>query len=226
MKLAVLYSGGKDSTLALHRAMRFGEVVCLVTVIPESDESYMFHYPNVALVELQAEAMGIPLVMEGTRGEKEVELADLERAVKRARDEYGAEGLVSGAVRSVYQASRVQRVCRRLDMWSFNPLWANNEEELLREVLRLGIKAIITGVAAYPFTEDYLGREIDEELVADLLRLRDRYGISPVGEGGEFETFVLDAPAFKKRIEVVSYEVTYRNYRGFYIIREARLADK
>ena len=114
MKLGVLFSGGKDSTLALHLAKEKEEVVCLITVVSKNKESYMFHTPNIDITELQAQALGLPLVSVTSEGKKEEELCDLEKAIMQAKNEFGIEGVVTGAVESVYQASRVQRICNRL----------------------------------------------------------------------------------------------------------------
>ena len=110
MKLGVLFSGGKDSTLALHMAAEKETVACLITVESKNAESFMFHTPNIDVTALQAEALGLPLVKVETEGQKEVELADLEHAIAEAKSRYGIEGVVTGAVESVYQASRVQRI--------------------------------------------------------------------------------------------------------------------
>ena len=122
MRLGVLFSGGKDSTFALHLAAEKEEVVCLITVVSKNKESYMFHTPNIDVTTLQAEALGLPLVSVVTEGEKEEELADLEAAIAEAKEKFQIDGVVTGAVESVYQASRVQRICNLLDVWCFNPL--------------------------------------------------------------------------------------------------------
>ena len=87
MRLGVLFSGGKDSTLALHLAAEKEEVVCLITVVSKNQESYMFHTPNIDVTVLQAEALGLPLVSVATEGQKEEELADLERAIAEAKSQ-------------------------------------------------------------------------------------------------------------------------------------------
>ena len=153
MRLGVLFSGGKDSTLALHMAAEKEEVVCLITLISENKESYMFHTPNIDVSALQAEALELPRVAKVTKGEKEVELADLEDAIKQAVKEYQIEGVVTGAVESVYQAERVQRICYGLGLWCFNPLWKHDQKALLEELLKKGFNVIISGVFAYPLDE-------------------------------------------------------------------------
>lgn len=226
MKLGVLCSGGKDSLFALGRAMEKEEVVCLIVIRPRDEESYMFHTPNVSFVALQAEAAGLPLIEVWSAGEKETELEDLRRALHLAREQHRIEGVVTGAILSVYQASRVQRLCHDLGLWCFNPLWHTDQEDYLESLITKGFEVIISGVFAAPFDETWLGRPIDRTTVALLKQYAGQYGITLTGEGGEYETFVLDAPFFAMKIEVQESSTEYRNYRGFYRIIRARLVEK
>ena len=226
MNLGVLFSGGKDSTFACYRAIEKNTVACLITLISENVDSYMFHTPNIRRTGLQAEAMGIPLLSWYTEGRKEEELVDLKDAIAAAREKYGIEGIVTGAIESVYQAARVQRICRELNMWCFNPLWQINQVDYLRLLISDGFNIIISGVFAYPFDESWVGATLTEELVQKLVQLQKKYKINPSGEGGELETFVLDGPLFKKRIEILKASRTYENYRGHFIIDDARLVEK
>ena len=100
MKLGVLFSGGKDSTLALHKAAEKDEVACLITLVSENKESFMFHTPNIDVTALQAEAFGLPLVQKATAGKPEAELKDLEEAIAQAVKAYKIAGVVSGATGS------------------------------------------------------------------------------------------------------------------------------
>ncbi len=226
MKLGVLFSGGKDSVFACWRAREKNDIACLIAIVSENVDSYMFHTPNIRCTSLQAEAMGLPLLSWPTRGEKEAELEDLKAAVAAARDRYGIQGVVTGAIESVYQAARVQRICRSLDLWCFNPLWQINQIDYLRLLLSDGNRIIISGVYAYPFDASWLGAELTEERIQSLARLQERYKINPSGEGGELETFVLDGPLFQKRIEILRASRSYANYRGQYFIEEMRLVEK
>lgn len=226
MKLAVLFSGGKDSTLALYKAMQKDKVVCLISIISENEESYMFHVPNIQLTKLQAEAIGLPLIQKTTKGEKEIELKDLKSAIWKAKYEYGAEGIVTGAVESVYQATRVQKICNSMDLWCFNLLWKKDQVELLNETLNLGFYTIISGIFAYPFNKEWLGKKINKDMINRLMVLRDKYEISPSGEGGEIETTVLDAPFFKKKIKITKYDIFAENNSGVFRIKEAKLVKK
>lgn len=223
MKLGVLYSGGKDSTLALLKARELHEIACLITVVSENPESYMFQVPNIDATLLQSQAMGLPLVRVTTKGEKEKELVDLKGAIAEAQKRYGIEGVVTGAVRSTYQASRVQKICHELGLWCFNPLWLKDQVELLNEVLASNITAIISGVFAEPLDETYLGKTIDKAMVAKLAKAASTHHINPAGEGGEIETTVLFAPGFKKKIIVTKSSTNYAKHSGVFRIEEAEL---
>jgi ABC transporter with metal-binding/Fe-S-binding domain ATP-binding protein len=223
MKLAVLFSGGKDSCYAMYKAMQKEDVVCIISVLSENKESYMFHTPNISIVEKQAEAIGIPLILKKTKGEKEKELKDLRSAIKEAKDKYKIEGIVTGAIESVYQAIRVQKICDDLKLWCFNPLWQIDQIELLDELIENKFEIIISGVFAEPFDESFLGKKIDNDMVKKLKKFADKYKINPSGEGGEIETTVLYAPFFKKRIVVKDFDIEYSNYSGNYMIKKVEL---
>lgn len=226
MKLGVLFSGGKDSVYACRRAMEKNEVACLITLVSENLDSYMFHTPNIRHAKMQAEALGIPQLARPTRGEKEAELADLEAAISEAKERFGLQGIVTGAIESVYQATRVQRICRAQDLWCFNPLWQINQVDYLRQLVSEGFWVIISGVFAYPLDESWLGCALTEERIRILEGLQKRYQIHPSGEGGELETFVLDGPIFLKRLNILSSSKTYANFRGFFTINGLQLVDK
>jgi diphthine-ammonia ligase len=226
MKLGVLFSGGKDSTLALHKAAEKEEVACLITVLSENPESYMFHTPNIHITALQAKAVDLPLITKITEGKKEDELKDLERAIADAVDQQGIEGVVTGAVESVYQAERVQRICNHLDLWCFNPLWKRNQRLLLEEIIEKEFSVIISGIFAYPLDETWLGKQFDTELIDRLVKLEKEFSISPSGEGGEIETTVLDAPLFEKKIEILASERKAKGNSGVFKITKASLVTK
>jgi diphthine-ammonia ligase len=226
MRLGVLFSGGKDSTLALHYAAEKEEVVCLITIVSNNKESFMFHTPNIEVSALQAEALGLPQITKITEGEKEKELLDLEDAIVQAAEKFQIEGVVTGAIESVYQAERVQRICHRLGLWCFNPLWKHDQKTLLEKLLEEQFKVIISGVFAYPLDEKWLGKQIDSKLIERLVDLQQKYSLSPSGEGGEIETTVLDAPMFKKKIEILDFSVEAKGNSGVFIIKQARLVSK
>jgi diphthine-ammonia ligase len=226
MRLGVLFSGGKDSTLALHKAAEKAEVVCLITLVSENKESFMFHTPNIDVTALQAEALGLPLIRKVTEGKPEEELKDLEEAIAQAIKDFRIDGVVTGAVESVYQAARIQQICNRLGVWCVNPLWKRNQKALLEETVAEGFKTVISGVFAYPLDKSWLGKQIDENMIEKLMVLSETYGLSPSGEGGEIETTVIDAPLFKKKIEILDSEGEAQGNSGIFKIKKAQLTKK
>jgi len=223
MRVAALVTGGKDSVLALYRALKLGyEVKVLVTMIPQREDSWMFHFPNIHLSNLFAEAVEIPLVKAETVGIKETELKDLKNLLATL----DVDGVVSGAISSRYQKIRIDKVCQELNLESIAPLWQENSMQLLKEIINLNFDVIIVGVYAYGFDHSWLGRKINSTTMKNLVELNDKYQISLVGEGGEYETLVLDAPFFKKRIQVLQAERIWENHSGYLLVKEAKLVDK
>lgn len=226
MRLGALFSGGKDSCLAIYRAQSSHKVVCLINLMPRSVESQLFHFPNTWITRFQAEAIELPLIQLETGDEEERGLADLSKALRLAIRDFDIEGVVTGVVRSVYQASRVKRICEEVGLQCLNPLWLKRAEDILNEVLEEGFVAMITGVFAYPLNERFLGKIITVDLAKELLDLSKKYGFDAAGEGGEIETTVLDGPIFKRKIEVTDCEVSYREYSGILRIKGLRLIPK
>ena len=223
MKLAVLFSGGKDSCYALYKASKEHEITCLLSVISKNPESYMFHTPNIELTKIQAKAMELPLITKTTEGEKELELNDLKLLIQTAVAKYKIEGVVTGALASVYQATRVQKICAQLGLWCFNPIWQMDQVELLHELNKNKFQTVIVGVFAYSLDDSYLGKKITKNMINKLIELSKKYKINPAGEGGELETFVTNAPMFKKKIKIKKSEIEYENHAGILLIKEAEL---
>jgi len=223
MRLAALITGGKDSILALYRAQNMGHTIeVLATMIPKRSDSYMFHFPNIHLTEHISRALEIPLVTAETVGIKEKELNDLKKLLLSL----DVDGIVSGAIMSSYQKERIGNICEELGIKSVTPLWHQDPLDIMNELINLKFKAIIIGVYAYGLDQTWLGREINPETLEKLVELNEKYQISLVGEGGEYESLVLDAPIFKKRIEIVKAETNYEDNSGVLVIKEAKLVDK
>lgn len=222
MRLAALTSGGKDSIYAIQLAIQEGhEITYLVTIEPDRDDSYMFHSANIHMVDLISRSAGIQLTTRTTRGLKEKELEDLEMALRHL----DVEGLVLGAIESEYQASRVRRICNILGIEMVTPLWHIEPELLIRDMIQI-MDIIIVHVSAMGMYEEWLGRAIDSTAIDALIDLNRRYGIHICGEGGEYETLVLDAPLYRSRIEILDSEIIWELDRGIYQVKDARLIVK
>jgi diphthine-ammonia ligase len=229
-----LFSGGKDSSWALYRALEEGlPVERLLTVHPAGD-SYMYHTPETALATLAAESIGIPLVDvhpedfeadaaedSGAQGDRELE--PLERALEGLKADLGdLGGLTAGAIESEYQTSRIRAMADRLGTDLFAPLWQEEPGDLAAAMLDAGFEITIVQVAAYGLDESWLGRSLDADAIAELGALNDEYGVHLLGEGGEFETFVTDGPHMRARIEL-EYDTEWKGTRGRIRVTDARL---
>jgi len=223
LRVAALVTGGKDSALALHRTLKRGyEVKHLVTMVPQREDSWMFHYPNIHMTDLFAQAVGIPLVTAETSGIKEAELTDLKQVLARL----DVDAIVTGAIFSQYQKKRVDEICQELGLKHIAPLWHEAPLELLKEIVTLKMETIIVGVYAYGFDEIWLGRKINEDTIKDLVELNRKFQVSLVGEGGEYETLVLDAPFFKKKIQLIETKKIWEGQSGYSIVKKAVLVNK
>jgi len=239
IKLGCLFSSGKDSAFALWLMQNEGyPVECLITIKSRNPESYMFHTPAVELVELQADAIGVPLVTQETEGEKEKELEDLRAALREAKARYGIEGVITGALWSRYQKERIDRIAMDENLKVFAPLWHMNQETELRLILS-NFEVIFTSISAYGLDKSWLGRKItpeDVDRLVDLDRRMVRHRDQPVrrfaglniaGEGGEFESLVLDGPLFKKKLVIVESEIVEDDKNtARLVVKEAKLEEK
>ncbi len=211
MGFAALFSGGKDSSLALWKAQSFGlEVDFLVTVFPKRDDSYMFHKPNLHLVPKLAESLEIELVKISTKGEKEKELMDLREGLKKLE----IDGIITGAVASNYQMERIVNISRDLSLDVFAPLWKMEQSELLEDLLKNNFKSIIVSVSARGLNKEWLGKTIDEKCVQELKNLQSEYGLNISGEGGEYESFVIKAPNYEQDFKIVEKSKNWDGKRG------------
>lgn len=225
MDLAALFSGGKDSCFSIFESLRKGHrVKYLVTIFPENPESYMFHYPNIRLTRLQARAMGINHIIRESRGEKEKELKDLKKALEKIKKEI--DGIVAGGIASKYQADRIGRVCSGLHLKFLTPLWRIEPNRYWRMLLKSGFKVMITGVSCQGLGEEWLGRVMDSQALKELKALSKKFRFNLSGEGGEFESLVLDCPLFSKKLKILKAEKIWEGDSGRYRIEKAELARK
>lgn len=226
MIVAVLFSGGKDSTMACYKAIEDGhDVKYLVSLISDNPSSYMFHVANIHIAELCAEAMSIDFIKKVTKGIKEEELNDLTDILKDLKND-GVEAIYSGALHSVYQKSRIDNICKKLGLLSVAPLWHRDPEDYMREIIDLGFDVIISSVSAEGLDESWLGRRIDNDLLDKIVKLNRKYSIHIAFEGGEAETLVLNGPIFKKRVKIIESEKIWDRDSGYFLIKNAVLEEK
>jgi diphthine-ammonia ligase len=225
MKIAVLFSGGKDSTYATWVVQHQGwDVTTLLTVRPRSRDSLMFHYPNIEWTHLQAEAMGLPHhTLEAAQND---ELTDLRKNLVVLKTGQGVSGLVTGAVASEYQKARFDNMSDEIGLKTYSPLWHKNPRLLVEDLKKARFRIILTAVAAKGLDESWLGRELTEQEWSRLEGLSKVHGIHLTGEGGEYESFVLDAPHFSKTIEIEKSRNEWHGDSGIMVIEEASLRDK
>ncbi|HIH58787.1 MAG TPA: diphthine--ammonia ligase [Nanoarchaeota archaeon] len=212
VRLGALISGGKDSLYAAYTMQKQNyAITCAISIKSANPHSYMFHTPNIHLVDLQAEAMGIPLIVAETKGEKEKELKDLEKALKEAKEKYQIEGIVSGALYSNYQRERLEKAAEKIGLKVFSPLWHIDQEQEVRQLIREGFEIVLSSVAAEGLDKSWLGRVLTEKDVDRLVALQKKVGLNVAGEGGEYESLVLSCPLFKKIIVIEESEILIEN---------------
>lgn len=226
MNVAVLFSGGKDSTMALYNALDNGENVSyLLSMKSSNDESYMFHVPNIHLTEMLSQALEIPIIIADTKGVKEEELQDLKREFQKLKD-LGVEAIYTGALYSTYQKSRIEKLGKETGLKVISPYWHVDELEYMREIVDLGFEVIVSGVFAEGLDQSWLGRRIDEKAIEELVVLSEKYYVNIAFEGGEAETLVVDGPIFKKRIDILEAQMKWNGDNGVYVIENAELSSK
>ena len=196
MKVGVLFSGGKDSAMALYWAQQKHTATCLITLDSENKDSYMFHTDKVEGMPKLAKKLRLPIVFYKTKGEKEKELVDLKEAIKQAKELYHIDAVASGAIASSYKKTRVDKICKELGLKSFAPYWHVDPKEYMQEMINLGFKIQIVRVAAEGLDETWLNKYINQKFFDKLLILNKKYHVHLAGEGGEYESLVVDGPIF------------------------------
>ena len=247
MRVAVLASGGKDSAYAAWWAQLQGwEVVSLVTVLVKGDDSMMFQLQNTWITAFQASSSGVPWKPIISFGEEEKEVGDLESSITAEgyildfneifppgieipenlvihSGPLDIDGLVVGALRSDYQKTRIERMCQRLGIASFSPLWHKDQGEHMQSFLEHGFGVVFTSVSTEGMSADWVGRTLDGESLNELRDLSKRHRFNLDGEGGEFETIVVSAPHMRRDV-ILEGETFWKGSRGSLEILSCRLS--
>ncbi len=223
LRLAALFSGGKDSAYAVYRARQLGhETACLVTVAPKSPESMLLHHPGMRATAVQARAMGLPQRYAESPPDPGMELAVIHAELAEAKREYEIDGIVHGGILSRFQYNAFAGICSRLDLEMVSPIWQKDQAEYMRELLENRFRFIITSVASDGLDGAWLGREITQDSLPVLESLAKKFGFNQSFEGGEAETFVLDCPLFVAPISVTGAP-HWDGYRGKFEIKTAEI---
>jgi len=225
LKLAALFSGGKDSTFAIYEAKSQGhQIACLITILPLSEESMLLHFPNIKLTKLQSKSMKIPqLTIESHSNEYDLEANALELILNDAKKKYGIEGIVHGGILSKFQKNLFTKVCSKIEIDITSPLWNKNQKDYMKKLIKSGFRFIIVSVTSSGLDESWLGKEINESNLLTLENLASKHGFNLTFEGGEAETLVIDCPIFTLPLKIEKFKKVWDGYRGRFEILEARL---
>ncbi len=227
-RLGALISGGKDGWYAAWiQQQKNYSIECLISIESKNPDSFMFHTPNVQLVKKQSIASGIPLVIGKTTGKKEAELLDLQKTIQKAQKKFKLDGIVNGALLSNYQRERIEKICDELGLKVYSPLWHKNQEHELKEIVRKKFEIAFSSIACAGMDQFWLGKMLTEATILELKKLHGKFRINVAGEGGEYETLVLDCPLFKKKIVVQKSETKMQNEcTGRWEIKKAKIVEK
>lgn len=219
--VGVLFSGGKDSNLSMFLVKDKYNISCLLSIVPTSNDSYMYQKPDLKILKAQADCLNLPLLTQKSKSIKEAELKDLEQLIKNAIKKYNITGVVCGALFSNYQKERVLKICNKLKIELHSPLWQMDQEKEIELLLNNKFKFIVCKIAALGLDKKYLGKVISKEDLSDFKKLNKKCGFNIAGEGGEYETVVIDSPMFNKKIEILDYKIIMENdFTGFLEIKK------
>ena len=225
MKLASLFSGGKDSTYAIYVAQKQGHnITCLLSIFPKSEESHLLHHPNLEWTKLQSESMKIPqLIISSNSDNIDDELTALENLLQKAKTQFCIEGLVHGGIKSQFQKDKFENICSKLDLTAVSPLWNAEPEQYMHDLLDSHFSYIMTTVSSNGLDDTWLGKKISKTDIDILKHLSNKFGFNLNFEGGEAETFVIDCPLFLNSIKINHFQKTWNGYRGRFEIVDASL---
>ena len=227
MKLAALFSGGKDSTYAIYLAKKLSHSVdVLLTLYPHSSESHLLHHPNIKFTSLQAESMKIPqLIEEISSTDTKAEFEKLDKLITRAKENYSIEGIVHGGILSKYQKDNFSSICEKNNLEIISPLWNTKPESYMKKLLEENFEYIISSVSSDGLNDSWLGQIIDKNRLETLEKLQKKFGFNLNFEGGEAETFVINCPLFEKSLFIQDSSTEWDGYRGRFEILDVKLKD-
>ncbi|MGY5150811.1 MAG: diphthine--ammonia ligase [Candidatus Nitrosopumilus sp. bin_6a] len=225
MKLASLFSGGKDSTYAIYLAQKQGhEIRCLLSIFPKSDESHLLHHPNIQWTKLQSTSMNIQqLTITSNSDQTDDELSVMENLLQIAKEQFEIEGIVHGGIKSKFQKDKFQSICSKLNLIVIAPLWGLDPEQYMNDLIDSDFDFILTTVSSDGLNDSWLGKSISKSDVVTLKNLSEKFGFNLNFEGGEAETFVINCPLFTNSIKINQSQKQWDGYRGRFEIVDAEL---
>jgi len=225
MKLASLFSGGKDSVYSIYKAKNMGHnVQCLITAFPKSSDSKLLHFPAIKLTKLQSKTMKIQQITSELNSDETVDQMEVvEILIEKAKKDFQIEGVVHGGISSKFQKKSFENICQKNNLEIITPLWLTNPKEYMSELINSGFKFILTSVSSEGLDESWLGKIISSSDILKLSNLSIEYGFNLNFEGGEAETFVVDCPLYSHPIQIIKSEKIWDGYRGILKIDSANL---
>lgn len=218
------WSGGKDSCLACYRAIDSGlKVRYLANTVTEDGKRSRSHGLPAKVIQVQSEAVGIPLVQRRTTWDNyEAEFKSMLRTFKQE----GVNGGVFGDIDFEEHRQWTDRVCQEVAITPHLPLWGESQDKILRDFIDLGFEAIVVATKADLLGEEWLGQRVDLDFIRHLEELKETKDITPCGEAGEYHTLVIDGPLFKKRMEILKTRNVFRDAHWFLDILDTELRVK
>ena len=227
MKIASLFSGGKDSIFSVYKMLQAGhDVVCLISIIPHEQDSMIFHFPNIKLNLLCSRAMNLPIHFYPSNSSRfEDEMIVLQNAFEDFVDKYDVAGIVHGGISSKFQKDIIEKTCRKYDLKCFSPLWEMEPTIYMQHIIEL-FDVIIVSVSAMGLDRSWLGKKLNQINLKKLRDLSLKYGFNLNFEGGEAETFVTDCPLYNNKIEIKNWVIHWFGDGGIFEITDALLITK
>ena len=220
LRAIAMFSGGKDSTYALHTALLQGfEIEALVTLRPVLTHPWYVHSPFTEYTRLQAKLMSmenkhIMLLLKART--KDEERAEIKKMIEDLYTKLNFDYIVLGVLASDAQRSLFLDIADSIGVKLYTPLWGRDPAQHLIDVISSGFEFIITSVNAWGLPVNFLGRVVDMEMAMKIIELSKRFSFNPSFEGGEAETFVVYTPLFRDKRICVDYELNIvSDYEGY-----------
>jgi len=207
-------SGGKDSMYAIFLALQEGLDIDYLMFITNGSKA---HRLNRWLLKLVSESLEIPTVTAGK------EVRDIRRVLKKLK----ADIFISGVMITPEHMDWYQEICNPIQVQHYAPLWGKKPFTTLAEMRELGFQILIIEVdVSMGSRESWLGKELDNNVLQEINELEKEEKMQPSGELGEYHTFVLDCPLYRKKINILNSEIVWENSKGYVVVKDADLQSK